>query len=296
MLGDRDYMRSNDGDRWAWMASPTAVLLAVNAAVFAFQCINTFYIGSPVERLLALSADGLRQGFLWQLLTFQFLHFDFLHFLFNSIGIWFLGRAVENTAGRARFWEIYLLAGTLGGLLQAVLGLVFPSIFGGITMGASAGLSGLLAVFCLLFRDAELRLFFFIPVKAFHLLVGSLVLAAFFVLVPVEGGIAHAAHLGGLLAGVAYYHWVLRHERRLFDWRPYADAASYRSRPRATLMSRMHVSRRRPSPPVEELPPAEFISKEVDPILDKISQHGIQSLTDREKKILERARSKMAKR
>jgi hypothetical protein len=59
----------------------------------------------------------------------------------------------------------------------------------------------------------------------------------------------------------------------------------------------MNVSRRRSAArPVEELPPAEFISREVDPILDKISQHGIQSLTDRERKILEAARSKMAKR
>ena len=47
---------------------------------------------------------------------------------------------------------------------------------------------------------------------------------------------------------------------------------------------------------MEELPPAEFISREVDPILDKISAHGIQSLTDRERQILEKARAKMAKR
>ena len=46
----------------------------------------------------------------------------------------------------------------------------------------------------------------------------------------------------------------------------------------------------------EELPPEEFLSKEVDPILDKISAHGIQSLTARERRILEAAREKMAKR
>ena len=47
---------------------------------------------------------------------------------------------------------------------------------------------------------------------------------------------------------------------------------------------------------VDDLPPAEFISREVDPILDKISAYGIQSLTDRERRILEAARAKMAKR
>ena len=46
----------------------------------------------------------------------------------------------------------------------------------------------------------------------------------------------------------------------------------------------------------EELPPTEFISKEVDPILDKISAHGIHSLTPRERQILEEARAKMRKR
>jgi hypothetical protein len=46
----------------------------------------------------------------------------------------------------------------------------------------------------------------------------------------------------------------------------------------------------------EDLPPAEFISREVDPILDKISAYGIQSLTERERRILEAARAKMAKR
>ncbi|HXB58706.1 MAG TPA: DUF6576 domain-containing protein, partial [Candidatus Acidoferrales bacterium] len=49
-------------------------------------------------------------------------------------------------------------------------------------------------------------------------------------------------------------------------------------------------------PPDEDLSPAEYLQKEVDPILDKISAHGIQSLTAREREILEKARSKMNKR
>jgi hypothetical protein len=55
--------------------------------------------------------------------------------------------------------------------------------------------------------------------------------------------------------------------------------------------------RQKPTPTdLEDIPPGEFISREVDPILDKISAHGIQSLTEHERKILEAARSKMAKR
>jgi hypothetical protein len=65
---------------------------------------------------------------------------------------------------------------------------------------------------------------------------------------------------------------------------------------RSVSFGRMMASRRARAVEPVEVPADEFISKEVDPILDKISQHGIQSLTDREKKILEAARSKMAKR
>ena len=49
-------------------------------------------------------------------------------------------------------------------------------------------------------------------------------------------------------------------------------------------------------PAAEDIPPEEFITREVDPILDKISAHGIQSLTPHERKILEEARAKMGKR
>lgn len=63
----------------------------------------------------------------------------------------------------------------------------------------------------------------------------------------------------------------------------------------APLPKRSFWQRSKPSE-VEDLPPAEFITREVDPILDKISANGIQSLTERERRILEAARAKMAKR
>lgn len=291
-------MREPEESRWAWAASPTKLLLAVNTAVFLLQLIDRNYLHTSFEKLFALSPDGLRHGWVWQLFTFQFLHFSLLHFLFNALGLWFLGRAIENTLGRARFWEIYFLGGTMGGLLQSGLGLLSPQHFGGVTMGASAGLMGLLAIFCLVFRNAQLLLFFVIPVRAYYVLIGSLGIAAVMLLFPSEnGGVAHAAHLGGLLAGMAYYQWILRPERRLFDWRAFGLLAPRpRGSRRSVTLGRMMASRRARAAEVVELPTEEFISKEVDPILDKISQHGIQSLTDHEKKILEAARSKMARR
>lgn len=299
MLEDRHYMRYEDqvGFRH-WTSSPVIVVLIINTVVFALQCINRVYIHSPIEiTLLGLSSGGLKSGFLWQVVTFQFMHVSFMHFLLNSIMLYMFGRPIESALGNGRFWEIYLAGGTAGGILQGTLGLLSPAHFGGVTMGASAGVAALLAMFCLLHRHAVIRLMLIIPVKAFHVLIGSLAIATFFVLVPSRDGVAHAAHLGGMLAAIGYYQYIMGRERTLFNWRPYAGVAA---RPAKVVKFRRERSARRRRPPrVEEEPdvsPTEFISREVDPILDKISKEGIQSLSPQERQILERARSRMGKR
>ena len=106
------------------------------------------------------------------------------------------------------------------------------------------------------------------------------------------GNTANGAHLGGMLTGIAFIKWGGWLERAGGSW-----GVATRRRP-SRQMARTPVLRaaRRPGGTAEELPPAEFISREVDPILEKISAHGIHSLTDRERGILEAARSKMARR
>ncbi len=274
------------------LPSVTVGLLVVNVAVFVLQSINAVYFGWPFEEYLALSRRGLQSGYVWQLFTFQFLHANSGHLLANSLGLYFLGRPVEDMLGKARLLEVYFGSSFLGGLLQALLGVAIPAYFGGPVLGASAGVCGLLAAFALLLGDRTILLMFFLPVRARTLLNIALAMAVFFVLVPAEPGIAHAAHLGGLLGGMAYMHWIVRRERRLFDWRDYR--ARSRDRELVVTPARSPAPRKRREKQVEEeLPPGEFISREVDPILEKISAHGIQSLTERERKILERARAKM---
>jgi hypothetical protein len=170
-------------------------------------------------------------------------------------------------------------------------------------VGASAGVCALLAVYCLLHRDHTILLFFVLPVRAIYVLWGSLAIAGFFVLVPPGDGVAHAAHLGGLLAGMAFVKLQWHQDFRPLPWVEWWNALRSRTRgsPGRVIPVRRGVFRRAniqraPESRPEETPAGEFISQEVDPILDKISQHGIQSLTEREKKILEAARAKMAKR
>jgi len=129
----------------------------------------------------------------------------------------------------------------------------------------------------------------------FYVVGSFLLVAGFFVLVPAEPGIAHAAHLGGMLAAMGYEKWLLRRERSLFNWRAYG--AVVRSRELVKTPSHKRAFwQKQDSNITDDLPPGEFISREVDPILDKISAHGIQSLTERERRILEAARAKMSKR
>lgn len=275
--------------------SATTLLLVVNLVVFVFQNINAVYLRWPVEEELALSRDGLETGKYWQLFTFQFLHLGSWHFVCNAIGLFFLGRPLEATLGKARLLEVYFGSSFLGGLLQATLALLIPRHFGMPTMGASAGVCGLLAAFALLERDRTFLFMFLLPIRAWHLLLFTLGVTVFFVLVPSEPGVAHAAHLGGLLGGMAYVHWFVRLERRLFDWRTVAHPAERRGELVRAQRGETRT-RSRPEPAPEELPPAEFIRREVDPILDKISAHGLHSLTERERRILEQARARMLKR
>jgi hypothetical protein len=107
-----------------------------------------------------------------------------------------------------------------------------------------------------------------------------------------QSNIAHAAHLGGMLTGIAWIRWGIIPSSFNF-WRPFLPRRQTRPESVRTTPKR---NRKSVSRKTEELPPAEFISQEVDPILEKISAHGIQSLTERERQILEAARSKMARR
>jgi membrane associated rhomboid family serine protease len=290
----------------------TVILVVLNVAVFVFQAILGFWF-SPVhagrggslvaagQHLFALSEQGLAHGFIWQLVTYQFMHGGPLHLLVNMLLVYFFGRALEEALGSKVLLQIYLGSGVVGGLVQILYQIVMARIVSdypsGPVVGASAAGLGLLAAYAALFphREITLLLFFFIPVslRAKTLLWMSIGLALFGMIVPL-GNVAEAAHLGGIATGLAYIHWIVRGS----GW-PSLVHLRHPARPRvlvsAPFPKRPFWQRSKPSE-TEDLPPAEFISREVDPILDKISAYGIQSLTERERRILEAARAKMAKR
>jgi hypothetical protein len=152
--------------------------------------------------------------------------------------------------------------------------------------------SGLIGVFCCLFADQDISIWGLIRFRAKTFFYISAILSTFFILVPAAGpGVAHGAHLGGLLFGYFYARSLIHYEWKFPDWGRF-----FRRSPKVFIHKPQSSSWSAQKKTPIEMPSEEFISKEVDPILDKISEQGIQSLTERERKILEAARAKMARR
>jgi membrane associated rhomboid family serine protease len=279
-----------------WRFSATVMLVFVLVAAFVFQ---QFVPKIRQVEYLYLSLDGLKSGYVWQLLSFQFLHAGPVHLIMNAFTLWMFGREVEEVLGKPRFLTLYFLSGAIGGLLQALLALISYNLFGGPVLGASAGVFGVVAAFAMIAPDRMLSMlmFFLIPInlKAKMLVWLEAAVAVLGIFAPRMFGanIAHAAHLGGILAGVAFMKLSMNTSERA--WNPFEPKRRKRELIRATsikIPKWPHGSSESPGDVSQE----EFISREVDPILDKISQHGIQSLTEHERKVLEKARNKMAKR
>jgi membrane associated rhomboid family serine protease len=286
-------MRDNEGAA-SWWHSATIWLIVVNTAVFLFQHINVVFLHWDLDRYLALSTEGMRHGYLWQLVTFQFLHAGGWHLVFNLLTLYWFGRPVEEALGSGRFLEAYFASGITGGLLQTALGFAFPVYFGQWVVGASAGVFGLITLFALMEPDRMILLWFVLPIRAVYFVYGALFFTLFFILVPSSSGVAHAAHLGGILAAMGYLKWFVRADRRLFRWKRFGAPREEPELVGAATTSKRPFWRRSANNAMDDMPAEEFISREVDPILDKISSHGIHSLTARERKILEAARKKMA--
>jgi membrane associated rhomboid family serine protease len=293
-LADRQYMRDQYHPPRA-----TTILIVVLIMGFVIQSLLLFYGRVNSVQYFGLSVQGLKEGKIWQLLTFQFLHSVPWpwHVLFNCLGLYFFGRPVEETLGSRRFLILYFLSGIAGGILYVVTTVVLPHHADISVVGASAGVCGLIAIFCTLHPMQELTTWiYFLPItiRARYLLLFLGLFSLFGTLVPFDYT-AHAAHLGGILLGIGYVRWGEVFYAKIISWRPLKSRQRKRELVKAASIKGSRWPVLKSETPADP-PSEEFISREVDPILDKISAHGIQSLTERERKILEAARNKMAKR
>ncbi|MCG3150589.1 MAG: hypothetical protein PCFJNLEI_04076 [Verrucomicrobiae bacterium] len=286
--------RDRFGDSFrGWLGrfgSVTHFIIFLTATVFVVQLICEFlrwdvrdaggWSVRVMDYVFGLNGDRLASGLIWQPVTYMLLHGGIWHILINLLLLWMFGREVEHFIGPKSFTKLYLLAGTLGGALW----LVFNFNTNSPLVGASAAVLGCVIAFATLFPERELTflIFFVVPVTLRAKYMALIAIA--FDIVPLlthsQSNVAHLAHLGGAALGYLYI-----------------KSLGYGTTPR-WLMWIHGPQPRRPStatPPPRAMSHDEFMQNQIDPILDKISREGMQSLTREERKILESAKEFMQK-
>lgn len=290
---DREYARQVVGP--PKLPVVTKWLLIVNLVIFAIDFFMRptgmppgVYSWGPLNRWGCFVFDtAILQFRAWEFLTFQFLHDSVGHILFNSIGIFVFGPFVERWWGTRRFIAYYLLCGAAGGLffsLLLVIGLLPNASTQTPLVGASAGLFGLIFAVYRLAPAVQVRLLF--PPITLTMKQLALALTGLAVLVILGGLVfpdsrifwnsgGEAGHLGGALMGL-----LLMSRPSLLGKRDEIEGRIVRD-------ARMVRGRRRQPPKVRPRTTVDFDEvNEVDRILEKVSEHGIGSLTDAEKQTL----------
>ena len=172
----------------------TQALLLANVAIFFLAQLLGGGLLSTFE-LWPIGAEFRP----WQIVTYSFLHANFSHLFFNMLGLWMFGTELEHVWGQRRYVTFYFASVVAAALMQLLVNFVVGA--GGPTIGASGGLFGLLLAFAMLFPNRTILLFFVIPMKAKWLAVLYGVLELYQGVYVMNSGVAHFAHLGGMLGG-----------------------------------------------------------------------------------------------
>jgi len=172
----------------------TQALLLINVALFAIDSL----LGGLLSAWFALWPLGTH--FMpWQVVSYAFLHGSIGHLFFNMLGLWMFGSELERLWGPRRYLQFYFASVLTAAAAQLLVGMLMATAP---TVGASGGLFGLLLAFGMMFPNRIIMpLFPPIPMKAktFVMIFGGLELL--FGVTGTVSGIAHFAHLGGMLGG-----------------------------------------------------------------------------------------------
>lgn len=268
---DRDYNRSDyggGGSQYTRMSSgfgsiPPVVkwLLIINFAIFIVAFLIPA-IGDFIYRYGAVHPITVANMIqVWRFITYQFLHGGVWHLVFNLMVLYFMGPLLERTWGSRAFLKFYLIAGATGGVVYTLLVILGILPVGGM-VGASGAIYGVVAVIAVMYPRMKVLLYGIIPMT----MVWLVVLVIIFSLINIASGTnigGEAAHLTGLAVGFFYV-----------KYKP--------------LLAQMRMNRSKGAWEKKVQQDFDF-QKEVDRILDKVSQQGVQSLTSREKQILQEA-------
>ena len=202
----------------------TKNLLIINLLCFLGTIVARRY-GIDVENMLGLHFFLASDFNLAQFFTYMFMHANFSHIFFNMFAVWMFGRVLEQVWGPKRFLTYYLVCGIGAGVIQELVQFIeytmvwsnYESVNTGLdiipmsvflneltTVGASGAVYGILLAFGMLFPNSQMFVFPIpVPIKAKYFVIGY---AALELVLGITGGdgVAHFAHLGGMLFGLIY--------------------------------------------------------------------------------------------
>jgi membrane associated rhomboid family serine protease len=196
-------------------------LILVNCVVYLLQILLPSQLHADyVGWYGALIPAKVFSGEIWRLFSYMFLHDTrtITHLLFNMYSLYIFGMAIEEVWGPRKFLFYYLFCGIGAGIsIVAINSIMYGIGFGGATIGASGAVFGLLLAFAFLFPNAEMLVFFVIPMKAWMMALMFAGFELYFELTGMAGGISHIGHLGGFVFGIIYF--ILIEKRRSLGWK-----------------------------------------------------------------------------
>ena len=287
----------------------TKNLLIVNFLAFVATWVFEMR-GIDLTSLLGLHFFLAKDFHIYQFVTYMFLHGGFSHIFFNMFALWMFGAVIERVWGPKKFLFYYISCGIGAGLIQEIAqygsymaeGLAaYEYVRIGTTqmatadylnlwttIGASGAVYAILLAFGMIFPNERLFIIPFpFPIKAKWLVLGYIAIELFSALSGPGDGVAHMAHLGGMLFGFIMIRYWKKH--------PGSSARFGRSRGqeffdhmKQRFDERKQTSHRQQPEQPQERPqkPKRQNQEEIDAILDKIRKSGYDSLTKEEKKKL----------
>lgn len=254
---------------WDTLSRPLRTLLLANVAVFVLQWVLG---GLLVSYFALIPARVTGYGWLWQLVTYMFLHGGLLHLFFNMLMLWMFGNVLEGQWGTREFVKYYFLCGVGAGVTSVLLGWnsTVP------TIGASGAIFGLLVAFAMVFPDAVVYVWFFIPMRAKTMAIVFGALELMMTLSHSRSGVAGFAHVGGMVTGYIYlrHGWLV--DSKLRYWGRVLTGG-------LKIGSSSPTRRRRAPEPAHD-----DLESEVNRILDKVLAQGEGSLTPEEREVMRR--------
>ncbi|MFW6138417.1 MAG: rhomboid family intramembrane serine protease, partial [Spirochaetota bacterium] len=168
-----------------------------NTLAFAIQRYGLFIT------IFSLFPEMIKNGWVWQVVTYMFLHGSLLHLFFNMYALFLFGRPLEEKWGTREFIYFYFASGIGAGIVTFIWNSITNPFIP--TIGASGAVFGVMLAFGLEFPNAMLLLFFIIPVRAKY---AALIFGGIELVMLATGsmrGIGHFTHLAGLFFGYMYY-------------------------------------------------------------------------------------------